>query len=54
MAEFIYGAGLYKMNLEHLVGTAAKEETIRDNWGHDKIKFRSQHDGFLPIKDGTI
>lgn len=35
MADFRYGAGLYKMSLEHLVRTEAKE-AIKDNQGHDK------------------
>lgn len=35
MAEFIYGAGLYKMSLEHLVGREAKE-AMKDSQGHDK------------------
>lgn len=51
MAEFIYGAGLYKMSLEHLVGREAKEAM------KDRVmtkKFRSQHNGFLLSKVGTI
>lgn len=35
LADFRDGAGLYKMSLEHLVGTEAKE-AIKDDWGPDE------------------
>lgn len=42
IADFRYGAGLYKMSLEHLV----RKEPIKDNWGHEKKNSEASLMGF--------